>query len=110
MIDWSDRDPGMSRTGARQFFYSFFRQDFLQDESSVEEAVEEYVGCEGDDPGAENLRNDIEELIASDLSDEELASLIEVTWGARKFSDRSRFSYRQTLVEVRRALEEQVRD
>jgi hypothetical protein len=97
MIDTNPTDPGMERKGVRDFFYSYFYANYLQNIESVEEAIQEYLD-EGSDLGGEVLRREIHELIAADMTEEELKHLIEKVWQTEGNS--RKYTYKRVLQEI----------
>ena len=65
--------------GLHRFFFMHFYNDSLGNMESLEEAVQIYLK-EGLDPQGTLLLKETNELLAKDMSDNELSSLIEDEW------------------------------
>jgi len=104
MIDTNPTDPGMDRKGARSFFYSFFYADYLQDQKSVQEALEEYL-ADGPDPQGALLLAEVEELLNSGMTEDDLKNLVEKTWKADVNSTMFGFTYKDVLAQIARLLQ-----
>ncbi len=95
-------DNPLTRTGARQFFFVYFFADWLEDQTNVIDAVNDYLRSETlKDPGGRRLLSDIDGLLSVDKNEPELRSLIEKEWGANADAESFGISYKDTLVQIR---------
>ncbi|HEX8762135.1 MAG TPA: hypothetical protein VF733_00055 [Candidatus Saccharimonadales bacterium] len=106
VIDMNPQDPGMDRKGARDFFYSYFYAEFLKNEHSVEEAVQEYLD-EGSDPQGRLLLSEASALVQANMSEEELIHLIEEVWRSQGNARGVGFAYKKVLNRIIDYLEKQ---
>ncbi|WFE59217.1 contact-dependent growth inhibition system immunity protein [Micromonospora sp. WMMD712] len=68
---------------AQRFFFMYFMADSLDDQLDVEEAVDAYLlGQAGPDPDGRRLLDELDDLIAGPLTDDQIADRIEVEWDA----------------------------
>jgi hypothetical protein len=89
------------RPAIEQFFMGFFYSDTEDHPGDLNAALTRYVqSAVKEDPGGRILLSQIEDLIARDLTDEQLDKLIR-GWGANVRADVLGISYRAVLVHIR---------
>jgi hypothetical protein len=89
------------RPSIERFFMDFFYADYLMDPSDLPATLAEYLELESEaDPGGKKLLVQTEELLGRNLSDAQLAELIE-QWGPNIYLSRRGLSYRPVLIQIR---------
>jgi len=84
-----------------KFFMGYFYADYLEDPSDLREALEEYLQSTSQgDPGGRILLSQVEELLARNLTDEQLEELVE-GWGPNVHASALGISYSNVLVQIR---------
>ena len=79
----------------------FFYADYLTDPSDLGATLAEYLESESrEDPGGEKLLTQTDELLGRNLTDTQLAGLIE-QWGPNIYLSRRGLSYRPVLIQIR---------
>jgi contact-dependent growth inhibition (CDI) system CdiI-like immunity protein len=95
-------NPEFAMKGIRKFFFGYFYGDSLEDQASVEEALEDYQSSEfSRDPGGKLLLSEVLELLAQDLPEDKLIDKVEGEWGSEADAKFFGFAYKDVLTEIR---------
>jgi hypothetical protein len=76
----SRRKTSVGLVGLHKFFFVYFYNDSAGDMTSLDEALETYLKREQSDSRGELLLKEVDALLARNLTDHELAQIIEIEW------------------------------